>query len=114
MSIIKNSDKNLKLIKNKLEIVFKKYNRNCFVDSDPIGIVHEYKDSRDQELVAFISSTFAFGNITYIRKTLKTIFFQLGKNPSNKLLNLNPKMNNELFREFKFVYICIIFKFSFF
>ena len=105
MSLNKHQPKDIFLMKRKLEIVFKKYNQQSFLDSDPIGIVHEYKDSRDQELVAFISSTFAFGNITYIRKTLKTIFFQLGKNPSNKLLNLHPKMNNELFREFKYRWI---------
>ena len=105
MSIIKNSDKNLKLIKNKLEIVFKKYNRNCFVDSDPIGIVHQYESPRDKELVAFISSAFSFGNVMYIRKTLRRIFYELGKNPSNTLLNMNFPMDDILFSNFNYRWI---------
>tara|TARA_A100001037_G_scaffold148974_1_gene134583 strand:+ start:36758 stop:37675 length:918 start_codon:yes stop_codon:yes gene_type:complete len=105
MNLTKNQYQNVELIKRKLEIIFKKYNQNIFLNSDPLGIVHEYKNSKDQELVAFVSSTFAFGNITYIRKTLKAIFFELGKSPTNTLFNMGSNLDNTLFRDFKYRWI---------
>ena len=105
MILNKNPEKNLKIMKEKLEIVFQKYNQNSFLDSDPIGIVHEYEDFRDQELVAFISSTFSFGNVTYIRKTLKKILAKLGEHPVNTLLNMSYQKNNVLFKNCSYRWI---------
>jgi len=104
MILSKNKNINQELLEEKLEAVFQKYNRSSFIDSDPIGIVHEYKETKDQELAAFISSTFAFGNVTYIRRVLKKILKLLGKHPAEALLNMSYR-DKKLFKNCNYRWI---------
>ncbi len=50
--------------------------------SDPVGFVHAYHDPDDQELVALLASSIAFGNVKTIRQKLSDALARLGPRPS--------------------------------
>ena len=74
-------------IRNDLDHLHRTYARS--VDSDPIYFAHQFKNSNDREIVAFISAMFAFGNVKAIFSTLRNITFFTGDHPYDKLLNLD-------------------------
>jgi len=51
-------------------------------ESDPVGFVHHYKDPLDQELVALVASSIAFGNVKTIRAKLGDALTRLGPHPT--------------------------------
>jgi uncharacterized protein (TIGR02757 family) len=46
--------------------------------ADPVGIVHRYKDPADQELVALIASSLAFGNVKALKAKIEDALARLG------------------------------------
>ena len=51
-------------------------------DRDPVGVVHGYVDSADQEIVALVAACIAFGNVTTIRAKLGDLLARLGPMPA--------------------------------
>jgi uncharacterized protein (TIGR02757 family) len=51
-------------------------------DADPVGVVHRYHDPRDQEIVALLAASVAFGNVKTIRAKLDDALLRLGPRPS--------------------------------
>jgi uncharacterized protein (TIGR02757 family) len=51
-------------------------------DADPVGIVHRYTDPGDQELVALLAASVAFGNVKTIRAKLEDALKRLGPSPA--------------------------------
>src|SRR6184192_1894126 len=49
---------------------------------DPVGVVHAYVDSHDQEIVALVAASIAFGNVTTIRAKLADLLERLGPEPA--------------------------------
>ena len=47
-------------------------------EADPVGIVHRYADPAEQELVALLAATLAFGNVKTIRQKLGDALERLG------------------------------------
>jgi uncharacterized protein (TIGR02757 family) len=70
----------------RLHIVLDEVRGRCDVAarraSDPVGFVHGYGDPVDQELVALIASSIAFGNVKTIRQKLGDALARLGPRPS--------------------------------
>lgn len=50
--------------------------------ADPVGIVHEFADPLDQELVGLLASCLAFGNVKTIRAKLRDALARIGRRPS--------------------------------
>ncbi|MGE4231860.1 MAG: TIGR02757 family protein [Bacteriovoracia bacterium] len=73
-----------------IEEVFKTYNRKQFLPTDPIQFAHRYSRKEDQEVIAFISALFSYGNVTQIFKAIEKIISpeQFQKNPADFLRNL--------------------------
>lgn len=55
--------------------------------TDPIYFVHQYTSPQDQEIVAFISSLLAFGQVKSIHTTLNKIFSLMGDSPYDFLMS---------------------------
>jgi uncharacterized protein (TIGR02757 family) len=51
-------------------------------EADPVGVVHRFKDPRDQEIVALLAACVAFGNVKTIRAKLDDALARLGPRPS--------------------------------
>lgn len=47
-------------------------------EKDPVGIVHEQEDQSEQELVALLASSLAFGNVTTIRNKIREVLHRVG------------------------------------
>lgn len=50
--------------------------------ADPVGLVHEYADPEDQELVGLVCATTAFGNVKTIRAKLTELLASVGPRPA--------------------------------
>lgn len=58
--------------------------------NDPLSFCHRYPDPADREVAAVIASSFAYGNVKIILRTLETIFAELGGSPRRYIDNFEP------------------------
>ncbi|MCH8942800.1 MAG: TIGR02757 family protein [Bacteroidetes bacterium] len=77
-----------KTLKQKLDYHYKAFDKSQ-LEPDPLQFPHKFKNKKDIELIAFISSIFAYGNIKQIINTLNKITFILGEHPTNYLIEKN-------------------------
>jgi len=73
-------------MKKILNDLVKKYETKEFIKSDPIQFPHRFKNKKDIEISAFISSLFAFGKREMFIKKLDYLF-SLTKNPYELILD---------------------------
>lgn len=76
---------NLKLF---LDGLLFRYHRKKHLDTDPIGIVHRYKDPNDQEVVSIVAALLSYGNVKQIRKSLESwisVMTETSENPRDWL-----------------------------
>lgn len=76
-------------IKSSLDQLHDQYSHE--VTSDPIQFPIRFANKNDREIIAFISALYAFGNVKMIFNTLENFLQFLGKNPYQKIKNLDPK-----------------------
>ncbi len=69
--------------------------------NDPLSFCHRYDDPADQEIAAVIASSFAYGGIKIILRTLETIFAVIGPAPRRYIEAFNPQEGLRDFRNFK-------------
>lgn len=69
--------------------------------NDPLSFCHRYPDPADREIVAVIASSFAYGSVVIILRTLEAIFSGLGKSPRRYVENFNPQAGIRTFSGFK-------------
>jgi uncharacterized protein (TIGR02757 family) len=50
--------------------------------ADPVGAVHGFTDAKDQEIVALVAASIAFGNVKTIRAKLDDVIRRLGPRPA--------------------------------
>ena len=70
----------------------KTYNTQEFISSDPIQFPHRFKEKKDIEISAFISSWLAYGNRKAILKTLEQLHKEFEK---DSLVCLKSKIIDE-------------------
>lgn len=88
-------------MKNKLDKLVKKYETPEFISSDPIQFPHRFKDKKDIEISAFISSLFAFGKREMFIKKLDFLF-SLSSTPYELILDYKKyNLDNFLYRFIK-------------
>ena len=61
------------VLKQKLEYHYKAFDKTK-LEPDPLQFPHLFKDEKDIEVMAFIASVFAYGNVKQIINSLKQIF----------------------------------------
>ena len=82
-------------LKQKLDYHYKAYDKSK-LEPDPLQFPHLFKDKKDIEVMAFIASVFAYGNVRQINNSLKK-FLELADNkPFSFIQNFNSaEMNKE-------------------
>lgn len=65
--------KNPSLTKKSLDRLCGHYG-TAYLETDPLRFLHHYSDPRDQEVAGFLSSVFAYGQVSQIFKNLEGIF----------------------------------------
>ncbi len=58
-----------------------KFDKEEFLNSDPILFPKNFKNPEDIEFIAFVSALFSYGNVNSIQKFLEKIFSRFGENP---------------------------------
>jgi uncharacterized protein (TIGR02757 family) len=71
------------------------------LDNDPLSFCHRYPDPADREIAAVIASSFAYGSVAIILRTLETIFAGLGKSPRRYVEQFDPQAGFHTFSGFK-------------
>jgi uncharacterized protein (TIGR02757 family) len=87
-------------LKQKLDYHYKAFNKSN-LEPDPLQFPHLFKDEKDIEVMSFIASVFAYGNVKQINSSLKK-FLELADNkPFSFIQNLN---STEMNREFSLIH----------
>ena len=88
------------LLKKKLDYHYKQFDYSQ-IYPDPLIFPHRFKNKIDIEISAFISSVFAYGNVTQIINSLEKLHALLGKKPATFIKNFNKNENRIFFEHFK-------------
>jgi len=87
-------------LKRKLDYHYKKFDASQ-IYPDPLIFPHRFTEESDIEISAFISSVFAYGNVTQILNSLERVHNLFGESPTEFFMNFNPKDHKAFFKEFK-------------
>lgn len=87
-------------LKQKLDYHYKSFDKSK-ISPDPLQFLHLYDDQKDIEIVGFISSVFAYGNVKQIINTLEKIFNAAGSSPYRFVLDFNEKQGGEKLKGIK-------------
>jgi uncharacterized protein (TIGR02757 family) len=71
------------------------------LQNDPLSFCHRYGNPEDREVVGFIASSFAYGNVKIILKNLQSIFEPMGPSPRRFVEEFEPGNGGRLFAGFK-------------
>jgi len=91
----------MKDLKDILDHFYRDYDFGERLSHDPIQFPHRYKDPRDIELVAFISSSLAYGRVGLFIPVIESILKKMGKSPYEFIINLEPKKKDR-FKEIRY------------
>jgi uncharacterized protein (TIGR02757 family) len=69
--------------------------------NDPLSFCHRYPDPVDQEIVAVIASSFAYGSVVIILRSLEAIFAEMGRSPRSYVEKFDPQDGVHTFARFK-------------
>lgn len=81
-----------------LETLYEKYNKQRYVDPDPLLFLYRYPAKRQREIAGFIAASFAYGRVEMIMKTVGFILDRLGPDPVKYLAE---KSGSEMAADFK-------------
>jgi len=79
-----------KELKSFLDQKHEEYNHPDFIQTDPIQLVHRFTKKEDQEIVALLISTIAWGNRTMIIRSGEKLIQIMGNDPHEFILNYEP------------------------
>ena len=69
-------------VAERLEAFYARCNRRCFVHPDPLEFLYDYPQVCDREIVGFIASSLAYGNVRQILNSVGTVLKKMGNSPS--------------------------------
>lgn len=74
---------------------------NRYLQNDPLSFCHRYADSLDQEIVGLIASSFAYGKVSTIKKSVEEILAVLTPSPFLCISSYEPTSFMEVMAGFK-------------
>jgi uncharacterized protein (TIGR02757 family) len=60
------------------------------LENDPLSFCHRYADSLDQEIVGLVASSFAYGKVASIKRSVEVILGELKPSPTAFIEGFNP------------------------
>ncbi|MCG8633358.1 MAG: TIGR02757 family protein [Desulfobacterales bacterium] len=91
-----------KQLREKLDILYDRYNQREFVDPDPLLFLYDYPDLRDREIVGLIASCLAYGRVEMIMKTVGAVLTGLGPSPYGFIMDADAATVRRAFKGFKY------------
>ncbi len=80
--------------------MYEAYNRREFVHPDPLELLYDYEDPRDQEIVGLLAASLAYGRVTQILASIRKVLSRLGS-PRSFLQRTGPHEIVDLFDDFR-------------
>lgn len=77
-------------LKRRLDRLYRTFDRT-YLESDPLAFVHRYTTDADREIVGFLASGLAFGNVRSIQASVGTLLKALGDSPSGFVDRFEPE-----------------------
>jgi uncharacterized protein (TIGR02757 family) len=84
-----------------LQRLYRKYNRRCYVDPDPLALLYQYKHVRDREIAGLIASSLAYGRVAQIMKSVKRVLDPMHPSPFAFVSQASPCAIRKTFSGFK-------------
>lgn len=72
-----------------------------YLDTDPLGVVHEYADPADIEVAGFVTAAIGYGGAGQIRRSAHELFLRAGEPPARFAARASAAEALERFRGFK-------------
>jgi uncharacterized protein (TIGR02757 family) len=66
--------------------LYRRFNRRCFVQPDPLQFLYDYPSVRDREVAALVAASLAYGRVGQILKSVSFVLSVLGPSPRAFLL----------------------------
>ncbi len=85
-----------------LDRLYIKYTRKEYAHPDPVEFLFGYDNPEDVEIVGLIASSFAYGRVSQILKSVSAVLDILGKRPLRFLLDTTVEKIAESFSGFKY------------
>ncbi len=89
-------------LKEKLELIYFKYNKKEYIDPDPLLFLYNYPEKKDREIGGFIAACCAYGRVEMIMKTVASILNILKPSPFEYLMIREKKDIAYDFKNFKY------------
>ena len=95
---------NTKLIAlgEKLDSIYMKYNKQKYVDPDPLLFLYEYPDIRDREIAGLVAACLAYGRVEMIMKTLGLVLEKMSSSPFDFITKTRKEDIDELYKGFAY------------
>lgn len=84
-----------------LESIYTQYHHRKYVHPDPLEFLYDYPDIRDREIVGLIASSFSYGNVTQILKTVGAVLKKMEGTPYQFVTSLDKNELKKIFKGFK-------------
>jgi|WetSurMetagenome_2_1015567.scaffolds.fasta_scaffold293611_2 uncharacterized protein (TIGR02757 family) len=87
-------------LKRKLDYHFRYFGKDK-ISPDPLEFLHKYSNASDIEVIGFLASAVAYGNVRQIINTLTEIEKIINKEPYNFIIHFNQKKELKHFKDLK-------------
>src|SRR5437867_12732256 len=77
-------------LKRRLEDLYRTFDR-AYLETDPLVFVHRYENDADREIVGFLASGLAFGNVKAIQASVRGVLGSLGDSPGAFVDRFEPR-----------------------
>ena len=89
-------------LKLKLEQLYSAYNRQQYVDPDPLLFLYNYPDVRDREIAGIIASSLAYGRVAMIMQAVSAVLEKMGPDLRGFVMNADSENITGMFQHFKY------------
>ncbi len=91
----------LKELKARLDELYRNYNHS-FLPTDPLHLVHHYREPQDQEVVGLLSACLAFGRADIISANARALLEAMDRSPFSFFMGFNPERDGGLLSGFRY------------
>ncbi len=78
-------------ISERLERLYRSYNRREFVTPDPLEFLYAYEDPADREIVGLVASSLAYGRVLQVNGSIAKVIEKMGPSPSRFVRDASPE-----------------------
>lgn len=68
-------------LSERLQSMYRRFNKRCYIHTDPLEMLYNYPEVGDREVAGFISSALAYGNVRQILNSIGTVLDTMGSLP---------------------------------